>query len=106
LTTALLSGRLLRRWVLIRRRALLAKGGRVGVRRLWLTGSVARGEGQRWSDVDLMIEADNFFDVLLLQEWWSTVLGRQVDVFYPALVARQGPEFSPNVWHDAIPLHD
>lgn len=81
-------------------------GERVGVRRVWLTGSVARGQGRRWSDVDLLIESDNCFDVFLLGHWWSTVLRRQVDVFYPTLVANQGPEFAPNVWHDAIALHE
>ncbi len=103
---SLLSGRWLRRWVLLRRRMLLKMGQRVGVHHIWLTGSVARGDARWWSDVDLLIESDNSFDVLLLGNWWGKVLGRRIDVLYPTLVAAQGSEFSTSVWHDAIPLHD
>ena len=89
----------------MRRRTLLRMGQRVGVRHIWLTGSVARGDAARGSDVDLLIESDNSFDVFLLGHWWTAVLGRQVDVLHPTLVCAQGRKFRASVWRDAIPLH-
>jgi predicted nucleotidyltransferase len=58
----------------------------MGVRRLYLFGSTARGEAGRRSDVDIFIDVKpgarfSLFDLMELRDRLSKLLGAKVDVF-------------------------
>jgi predicted nucleotidyltransferase len=57
---------------------------RLGVRRLYLFGSTARGEARDNSDVDLFFDYEEgkfgLFDLMDVQEYTSRVLGLATDV--------------------------
>ena len=67
-------------------------------------GSVARGEDDERSDLDLLVdptERTSLFDLAGLQLELSDLLGAPVDVFTPAAV---GPRIATSVYRDARPL--
>ena len=66
-----------------------------GVVELALFGSVARGEPEAGSDVDLMVELSRplGWDVVLLRDYLESVLGVPVD-----LVVRGGLVQRPALW--------
>jgi hypothetical protein len=58
----------------------------MGVRRLYLFGSTARGEAGRRSDVDIFVDLKrgaqfSLFDLMELRDRLSRLLGARVDVF-------------------------
>jgi predicted nucleotidyltransferase len=99
-------GRSARAQVLACRAAILRDGGQLGVSRIWLVGSTARGDDQPWSDIDLFVETDNRFDHLILRERWESLLARRVDILCPEdLRTHTDPAFAGNLMEDAIALH-
>jgi uncharacterized protein len=61
----------------------------LGVERLWLFGSIARGEAGPESDVDLLIETDpdsqfSLFDVVDLQDDLENLFGRRTHFAFGA----------------------
>jgi hypothetical protein len=57
-----------------------------GVKRMWLFGSMARGDAGTRSDVDVLVEFDRpagLFELFRLQDRLSGLLGRPVDVGTP-----------------------
>jgi uncharacterized protein len=73
-----------------------------GVVRAYLFGSVARGEEQPGSDVDLLVAFDrntSFLDELRLAEALREVCGRPVDVLTDV-----HPAFAPYITPTLVPL--
>jgi predicted nucleotidyltransferase len=67
----------------LHREEILALAARHGACNIRVFGSVARGEEREDSDVDLLIDYDENFDMLDLIEFWDDVqkiLGHKVDV--------------------------
>ena len=67
-------------------------------------GSVARGEDDEKSDLDLLVdptERTSLFDLAGLQLELSDLLGVPVDVFTPGAL---GPRIADSVYRDARPL--
>jgi len=63
-----------------------------GVKSLLLFGSVARDEAGPESDVDLLVEFDppvGLFEVVRLQNYLESILGRRVDLVLHDAVKRQ-----------------
>jgi len=86
-------------------RAHSAEMADFGVRRLALFGSVARGEDQPGSDVDVLVAFDgettfdHYFD---LKFWLEDMLGRPVDlVTEKALRAEMAPDVNREALHVA-----
>jgi predicted nucleotidyltransferase len=98
------SGRILRRLILARRRKLLRLAKQLDVQSIWLVGSVARGEATRISDIDFYIDSDDPLTLHLLRGW-LTCFGRSVDIIHPGTLIDRGDKFAANVLNDAIPLH-
>ena len=77
---------------------------RYNVRRAALFGSVARGEAQAGSDIDILVEmpkVSRFFDFLALQSDLEETLSRRVDlVEYSAIKER----LKPYILHDQTPI--
>jgi predicted nucleotidyltransferase len=67
-----------------RRDAIKALGNRFGARRMRVFGSVARGEERADSDVDILVEFDEGYDLfaqrLPLAQHLAELLGRSVDL--------------------------
>jgi predicted nucleotidyltransferase len=86
------------------RDALLGIAARHGATNLRLFGSVARGEEQPDSDVDLLIDLSpdrGFSDYLELAEELEALLHRHVDL----LLSRSlSPHFRPFIEADACPV--
>lgn len=88
--------------IILKIRAHSREMAAVGVRRLALFGSVARGEDSPDSDVDVLVAFDGqttfdqYFD---LKFWLEDMLGRPVD-----LVAEKAlrPEMAPEVNREAL----
>jgi predicted nucleotidyltransferase len=100
----LLSGRLLRRIVLLRRRKVLRMAQRLDIASIWLVGSVARGEATQSSDLDFYVDRADPLTLHLL-EGWLTFFGRPVHVIHSTTLIMREDEFTTNVFRDAIPLH-
>lgn len=89
--------------VIARLRASESELPRVGIRGLWLFGSVARGEARDGSDVDLFVEPDyerfGFVDLIRTEERFARDLRSPVD-----LATRDGlhPYLRPSIERDAI----
>ena len=67
-------------------------------------GSVARGEDDETSDLDLLVdptERTSLFDLAGLELELTDLLGVQVDVLTPGAV---GPRIADSVYRDARPL--
>jgi predicted nucleotidyltransferase len=86
-----------------RRSEVLDLAHRRGVRKVWVFGSVARGEANPDSDVDFLVEFEpgrSLFDQVHLINDLGTLLGTRVDV-----VARGGLlERDQHIVDEAIPL--
>lgn len=64
----------------------------MGVERVALFGSVARGEEGANSDVDLLVDLGpdvGYFDLIAIREHLETVLGRRVDLVPRRALKRQ-----------------
>lgn len=75
-----------------------------GIRRLSLFGSVARGDAEAGSDVDLAAELDpaariSLFDLVGLERWIGDLLGRPVDLL-PEPVEK--PRLRANIERDRV----
>jgi hypothetical protein len=73
-----------------------------GVRQLWLFGSVARGDGDELSDLDVIVDFGDgvgLFEWGGLQVWLERTLGRKVDVVTPNALK---PRIRDRVWRDAV----
>jgi uncharacterized protein len=65
------------------REQVLAVAARHHGNRVWLFGSVARGDDRRDSDIDLLVEFDrgsSLFDVMRMTKELEELLGHPVDV--------------------------
>ena len=63
-----------------------------GVKSLAIFGSVARDEARPDSDVDILVEFDppvGLFTVIRLQDYLSSILGRQVDLVMRDAIKKQ-----------------
>jgi predicted nucleotidyltransferase len=77
----------------------------LGVTRLWLFGSLARGEAGRKSDVDLIAEIDkgtsfSLIDLVGLRDFLADLVGREVDV--GTTVAKMRPRMRQRFEAEAI----
>jgi uncharacterized protein len=73
----------LRGLVQARREQVLAVAARHHGNRVWLFGSVARGDDRPDSDIDLLVEFDrdsSLFDVMRMTKELEELLGHPVDV--------------------------
>jgi len=78
---------------------------RYNVRKAALFGSIARGEAQAGSDIDILVEMGDgrAFDFFSLQEELTERFGRYVDlVEYVAL----RPEFRSGILADAVTMYE
>jgi len=72
------------------------------VREIWVFGSVARGEAEDGSDVDILVDLSapvSLFDLVRLRRHLEGLLGRRVD-----LVTREGlkPQLREQVMREAV----
>ena len=73
-----------------------------GVKSIALFGSAARGEAQRESDIDILVEFDSavgFLKFLQLQHRLEELLGKRVDLVTQAALKRQ---FRDRILKEAI----
>jgi hypothetical protein len=73
-----------------------------GVKSIALFGSAARGEAQRKSDIDILVEFDSavgFLKFLQLQHRLEELLGKRVDLVTQAALKRQ---FRDQILKEAI----
>ena len=73
-----------------------------GVKSIALFGSAARGEAQRESDIDILVEFDSaigFLKFLQLQHRLEELLGKRVDLVTQAALKRQ---FRDQILKEAI----
>ena len=97
-------GNALARLIAVRREAILTICHRNGASNVAVFGSVARGEAQAASDVDLLVDLDSrrsLLDHIGLQQELEDLLGVRVDV-----VTRRGlhPMLRDNVLAEAVPV--
>ncbi len=74
----------------------------LGVRDLYLFGSVARGEARVDSDVDLLVEFDRpvgLFQFFRVQQRLSELLGRPVDLVMKEAIK---PQFRARILEEAV----
>lgn len=78
---------------------------RLGVRRLFLFGSVARDRAEEHSDVDLLVEPGNerfsLYDLMRVQDACTKLLGRPAEIHDYRGLAR-APEFRARVSADLV----
>jgi predicted nucleotidyltransferase len=87
-----------------RRSEILAVARRHGVTAMWVFGSVARGENDAESDIDLLVDVEegtSLMDLAGLYRALSDLLGREVD-----LGTRRSlkPRIRERVLREAVPL--
>jgi uncharacterized protein len=86
------------------KRRIEALAGKRGLRNLRVFGSVARGEADEASDVDLLVEPSkgtSLVDLIGFQRELQELLGRKVDVVTPAGLP---PEIRSRALAEATPL--
>ena len=100
------------RTVEVRPRDLLEAGGAIlkqlaedrGFRRLAVFGSVARGEDRPGSDLDFLVDppgGSDLFDMMRLDQDFSTILGRDVDLIsYGGL----DPALDRDILRESVPV--
>ena len=80
---------------------------RYGIRRLGVFGSAIRGELERESDLDILVEFDPGAAVglrfITLQAELSELFGRTVDLVTAGFLS---PHFRPRVVQEAVPLYE
>jgi len=79
---------------------------RLGIRRLSVFGSVARGEERPGSDIDLLVEFSDrvtLLDLVRAERELSVELGHKVDLVTPASVS---PHLRERIQKDARVLYD
>jgi predicted nucleotidyltransferase len=80
---------------------------RYGIRRLGVFGSAIRGELERDSDLDILVEFEPGMAVglrfITLQAELSEFFGRRVDLVTAGFLS---PHFRPRVVQEAVPLYE
>ncbi len=87
-----------------KREEILKLAGRYGASNLRLFGSVARGDDNENSDVDILLLLEpgrSLLDHAALKIELETLLGRSVDI---ATEKGLKPKFRDRILHEAIPL--
>ncbi|GAB4554148.1 MAG: nucleotidyltransferase family protein [Anaerolineae bacterium] len=91
-----------------KREAILALAARYGASNVRIFGSVARGEADADSDVDILVHFEtprSIFELVGLWQDLSELLGREVSlVTEGSLYQRDNDRFCANVLKDAKPL--
>ena len=89
------------------RPALRSLCRRYGIRRLAVFGSAIRGELERGSDLDILVEFEPGIAVglrfITLQAELSDLFGRRVDLVTAGFLS---PHFRPRVVQEAVPLYE
>ena len=89
------------------RPALRGLCDRYGIRRLSMFGSAIRGELERGSDLDILVEFEPGIAVglrfITLQTELSALFGRRVDLVTAGFLS---PHFRPRVVQEAVPLYE
>jgi uncharacterized protein len=86
------------------REKIISTCGKYGAQNVRVFGSVARGEADDKSDIDLLVNLSRsfgLFELVDLEEELSTLLGRKVDVFSDRI---QRPTLRERILKDARPL--
>jgi hypothetical protein len=87
-----------------KRSLMLECGQRYGITRMRIFGSVARGEDEEGSDIDIAIDCPpriGLFSLMSLHDELSMILGRSVDL---AITEGLKPRVRENFEQDAITL--
>lgn len=88
----------------LRRAEILSLGTRYGLRNIRVFGSVARGEDNAQSDIDLLVEVEpgrSLLDVIGFEQELSDLLGRRVEVLTDRGLS---PHIEKHILTEAAPL--